>query len=268
MSMSRNSCSRICEALVNDGLFRMAWIGMVADDGVSVHPLVQSGMVDGYLDKLDHPLRRVATGPGAHGHRYPLWAKPSSMPTPRPIDTSHCGASRRAVWASARRPRRRFVSQQRNIGALNVYSDIPQAFGADEVMLLEKLATDLGIAIERRAAERALRESEAQFRLLLESSPEAIFGVDTQGMCTFVNPACLRMLGYTREEDLVGKSLHPLIHHTHPDGRPYPKEQCQYPAFHAGWPVHCMRTTRCIGAPMAAASPSNTGRTRCIATAN
>ena len=56
-------------------------------------------------------------------------------------------------------------------------------------------------------------------------SPEAIFGVDTQGLCTFVNPACLSMLGYTQEE-MLGKNVHPLIHHTYPDGRPYPKEDC------------------------------------------
>ena len=34
------------------------------------------------------------------------------------------------------------------------------------------------------------------------------------------------MLGYEREEDLVGKGIHALIHHTYPDGRPYPKEEC------------------------------------------
>jgi len=70
-----------------------------------------------------------------------------------------------------------------------------------------------------------LRESEARFRLLLDSSPEAIFGIDTQGICTFVNPACLNMLGYTQAE-MLGKSVHALIHHTYPDGRPYPNENC------------------------------------------
>jgi diguanylate cyclase (GGDEF)-like protein/PAS domain S-box-containing protein len=70
-----------------------------------------------------------------------------------------------------------------------------------------------------------LRESEVRFRLLLDSSPEAIFGVDTEGICTFVNPACLNMLGYT-EAEMLGQSVHSLIHHTHPDGRPYPREDC------------------------------------------
>jgi len=97
---------------------------------------------------------------------------------------------------------------------------------------------------QERAALAALRESEERFRLLLDSSPEAIFGVDTRGICTFVNPACLDMLGYTQEE-MLGKSVHPLIHHTYPDGRPYPKEDChircstlQGQSTHVDYEVH------------------------------
>ena len=76
-------------------------------------------------------------------------------------------------------------------------------------------------------AEAALRDSQERLRLILDSAAEAIYGADTQGKCTFVNRACLRMLGYEREDDLVGKGIHALIHHTYPDGRPYPKEACQ-----------------------------------------
>lgn len=84
----------------------------------------------------------------------------------------------------------------------------------------------------------ALRESEARFRLLLDSSPQGIFGIDTNGICTFVNRACLDMLGYTRDE-MLGQPVHPLIHHSHPDGRPYPKEQCRVRlATEAGEAVH------------------------------
>jgi PAS domain S-box-containing protein len=57
----------------------------------------------------------------------------------------------------------------------------------------------------------ALRESEAQIRLLLDSTAEAIFGVDPQGACTFINPACLRMLGYEKEQDLIGKNISTLL---------------------------------------------------------
>ena len=72
----------------------------------------------------------------------------------------------------------------------------------------------------------ALRDSEARVRLLLDSTSEAIYGVDADGLCTFANPACLRMLGFVREEDLIGKPIHELIHHSHPDGSHYPMADC------------------------------------------
>lgn len=73
----------------------------------------------------------------------------------------------------------------------------------------------------------ALQESEERVRLLLESTEEAIYGVDTEGNCTFVNPACVRMLRYKNESELLGKNMHELIHHTLADGTPYPEERCQ-----------------------------------------
>jgi len=71
-----------------------------------------------------------------------------------------------------------------------------------------------------------LKHSQEQQHLLLNSTAEAIYGVSVNGTCEFVNDACLKMLGYEKESDLVGKNIHSMIHHTYPDGRPYPKESC------------------------------------------
>lgn len=79
---------------------------------------------------------------------------------------------------------------------------------------------------QTKAAEESLRASQERLRLILDSASEGIYGADTKGICTFVNRSCLRLLGYEREEDLVGKVIHNLIHHTYPDGRPYPQENC------------------------------------------
>ena len=43
----------------------------------------------------------------------------------------------------------------------------------------------------------ALLEAEERTRLILESTDEGIFGVDTEGRISFVNPATCRMLGFT-----------------------------------------------------------------------
>jgi diguanylate cyclase (GGDEF)-like protein/PAS domain S-box-containing protein len=70
-------------------------------------------------------------------------------------------------------------------------------------------------------------ESEEQVRHLLNSTAEAIYGINAQGNCTFVNPACLQILGYATAQPLIGRNMHSLIHHTHADGRPMPEAECQ-----------------------------------------
>jgi serine/threonine-protein kinase len=88
-------------------------------------------------------------------------------------------------------------------------------------------------------SEAALRESEAQIRILLESTAEAIYGTDLSGNCTFCNPACVRMLGYREPRDLLGKHMHNLMHHHRVDGTAYPVEECRiYQAFREGRGTH------------------------------
>ena len=61
---------------------------------------------------------------------------------------------------------------------------------------------------------------------LMESLGEGVFGIDAQGNFTYVNPAGLKILGYTSSKDLIGKSSHQLSHGRFPDGKPYPEDQC------------------------------------------
>ncbi len=80
-------------------------------------------------------------------------------------------------------------------------------------------------------AERMFRETERVSALILEAAGEGVYGVDTEGLTTFVNPAAERMLGWSAA-DLIGREIHALIHHTHADGRPYPGHECPiYNAF-------------------------------------
>jgi PAS domain S-box-containing protein len=83
------------------------------------------------------------------------------------------------------------------------------------------------VFIQRRKTQNALKESIDQTKLLLNSAAEGIYGLDLEGNCTFCNPACLRLLGYDSERELMGKNLHEMIHHTRADGSPYPSEDCQ-----------------------------------------
>jgi len=52
-----------------------------------------------------------------------------------------------------------------------------------------------------------------------------MFGADAAGQITFINPVALKLLGFA-EEEMVGQEVHGLIHHSHEDASPYPKEDC------------------------------------------
>ncbi len=93
---------------------------------------------------------------------------------------------------------------------------------------------------ERKRVQEILRDREERLRLLLDSTAEGIYGLDLEGRCTFCNAATLRILGYNRPEELIGKSMHALIHSPNPDGSEYPVEDCPiYTAFRQSTESHC-----------------------------
>ena len=90
-----------------------------------------------------------------------------------------------------------------------------------------------GIATWQRV-ERVFQDIERENQLILRAAGEGIYGVNAEGKTTFVNPAAERMLGWAAEE-LVGKEIHSIVHHTHHDGRHYPDHDCPiYAAFRDG----------------------------------
>lgn len=77
---------------------------------------------------------------------------------------------------------------------------------------------------------------ELPWQALLDSAGEGIWGVDMQGVCTFVNRAACAALGYAPEE-LIGRNMHQAVHHHYPDGRFYPGADCiVYNVFRQGKP--------------------------------
>ena len=88
-------------------------------------------------------------------------------------------------------------------------------------------------AVERSMMEKLLRNSEERIRLLLNSTAEAIFGCDYDGHCTFCNPSFLRILGYENVDDVLGKNLHYLFHHSYPDGTPMSIDDCPTAKAHS-----------------------------------
>lgn len=62
-------------------------------------------------------------------------------------------------------------------------------------------------------------------QLILSSAGEGIYGLDCEGLTTFVNAAAIRILGW-KESSVMGKPLHDIHHHSHKDGSHYPRDEC------------------------------------------
>ncbi len=87
-----------------------------------------------------------------------------------------------------------------------------------------KVSYVLGFGVditEQVRAEEKLRMLIRQSNSILESVGDGIYGLDLEGRVTVVNPAASQMLGY-KPQELLGRRMHELIHHTRPDGTPYP----------------------------------------------
>lgn len=137
------------------------------------------------------------------------------------------------------------LSDDNTIGSFCVIDRRARRWSPDQIQMLRDLGGSVMSEIELRLQVRnvaqavaASEESQARLLLLLESTGEGIYGVDSEGRCTFSNRATCEMLGYSQDE-LIGRNMHELIHHSYPDGHPYPVEACRvYEAFRTGISTH------------------------------
>ncbi|MFU2326073.1 sigma 54-interacting transcriptional regulator [Pseudomonas sp. NFX98] len=82
-----------------------------------------------------------------------------------------------------------------------------------------------GGLIEWRNILNLFQETERDNQLLLSSVGDGIYSINSDGLATFVNPAGARMLGW-EPQDMIGKNIHRIHHHTHADGSHYPVDEC------------------------------------------
>ena len=109
---------------------------------------------------------------------------------------------------------------------------------------ISSLVNNLEAKVEERTLEweklnDELIENKEKIQLILDSTAEGIYGIDTDGNCTFCNASCLRLLGYQDQDDLLGKNMHWQIHHSYIDGSSFPLEKCKiFQSFREGKGTH------------------------------
>jgi PAS domain S-box-containing protein len=115
---------------------------------------------------------------------------------------------------------------------------VPVTDSEGHVTTLSGVAIDI---TERKRAEEALRQSEAESRRLLDyhqavmaNMGEGLLTTDAQGLVTYMNPAAESLFGW-KSAELLGRRMHDVTHYRHPDGRPFPIEDCPgFQVLHEG----------------------------------
>jgi PAS domain S-box-containing protein len=133
------------------------------------------------------------------------------------------------------------TSSGETLGSFCAIDVAPRRWTDDDLAVLRDLAASAASEIElrllAREAERRAAEADHERRqrtMLVEATTDGLYTVDTDGRCTFANGSAATLLGYDRER-LLGEDLHRLVHSRHPDGTPYPSDECPlYRAFRAG----------------------------------
>lgn len=89
----------------------------------------------------------------------------------------------------------------------------------------ENVRMRVGLHFELKHNRDLLEKALLNNKLILEAAAEGICGIDENGITTFVNPAALRMTGFS-EPEFIGKPQHQLIHHSKKDSTPYSTAEC------------------------------------------
>lgn len=110
-------------------------------------------------------------------------------------------------------------------GFIIVWQRRRPALTEDERRVMKAIGREAAVAMENARLLDNVELLRRQNELILNSAGDGIYGVDRQGVATFVNAAAAKMTGYSPGE-LVGQSIHTVVHHSRPDGTPRPPEDC------------------------------------------
>ncbi|MCU7828132.1 MAG: EAL domain-containing protein [Candidatus Thiodiazotropha sp. (ex Myrtea sp. 'scaly one' KF741663)] len=83
-------------------------------------------------------------------------------------------------------------------------------------------------------AHQSIEKERKRLGGILKSVGEGVYGVDSDGHISFINPACRHILGYEPEERLIGKSARALFHYADADGNPIDDARCVLLQSYAG----------------------------------
>ncbi|MDH3559241.1 MAG: PAS domain S-box protein, partial [Deltaproteobacteria bacterium] len=199
-------------AIVKKYGFCMSWYGRYEDG--TIRPILSAGKVDHYLDNLVLEIQEPSS-PDA------LCAMSQAILIEAPFSYGDLerdkGFRRWRDYALELGYRSNLAMPLRIDGRIEggvmVYADTPHAFSERRIVRMQQLTVELGTILnERRVklkAEKALEESEENFRTLAENANDGILIIAGEGIHIYANKKAAEITGYTVSE-LVGSTIKDL----------------------------------------------------------
>ena len=206
--------SEVCKIAVQDGSFRMAWIGTVVQETQIVSPVAHFGLDAGYLENLRisiNPDLPAGLGPTGTTLREGRCCINNNTATNPAMSAWRKEALTRGYRSSCSLP---LTSGGNLAGAITLYAAVVDYFNDEEMHLLSSLAEDLSFGLEvahieatRNSSLVALEQEKSFIACILRDSAHATFVLDPQHRVLLWNPACEALTG-VKEADVIGTSLH------------------------------------------------------------
>jgi PAS domain S-box-containing protein len=117
------------------------------------------------------------------------------------------------------------LHRERVIGVLSLGRSADEEFTQAEIARLEILVESVTLACAEALSLRRLEVLAGELESVMDSTDQGIVRVDLSDRITYINRAALEQTGWAGGE-VLGRNAHALMHHTHPDGTPYPDEEC------------------------------------------
>ena len=198
---------KICSIIVETGGYRMAWVGYAEKDKKkSIRPVAQAGFENGYLEttKISWADNLYGSGPAGTAIRTGKACSTLNIQQDPQFELWRREAIERGYASIYSLP---LTEDDRVFGALSIYSEIPNAFNANERVLLRALGDNLAYGIKtlrnrkaREQAEKQLKLSEERFRKLFENHTATLMLIDPDtGSIIDVNQAAADFYGWPIE---------------------------------------------------------------------
>ncbi|PKL67417.1 MAG: hypothetical protein CVV28_06015 [Methanobacteriales archaeon HGW-Methanobacteriales-1] len=204
--------NNICRLIVEEGGYKLAWVGMTENDEFkTVLPVAHYGFDESYVESI-----KISWGNNKYGEG----------PVGKSIKNSEVSISRNISedpyfepWQEKAQERNYksvialplFIGKE-TVGSLNIYSSEIEAYDEEEVELLLELAEDISYYLEsfdvrkeKYLALKKLKESEIRYRNIFENSEEGIYQSTAQGKYIHVNPALARVTGFESPEAMISE---------------------------------------------------------------